>query len=370
VNAQAKYESSRATDFALLDLTKPLNEDQHGEYDAVILKGRSLPLETASQVLQNAKSLLAIGGHVVFLQGALAPDSTGGHLAPLLEADLTSTIDNVGLRNLTQYVFEDGQRISVSTLDEASFSTDTTPIKLFSFDGPTSLSTTIVAALNQLGHSISVSDGQRPSHKETVLVLDELTEPLLTRIHDKQWDVLQTLISSRAKILWVTHGSQLEVTNPQGALVHGLLRTIRSEDPGLSLTTLDVGDPVSPQTVTAISALLKNLASSAVKSPVETEYAERHGEIYISRVSPDEKVNAFKKNESTNGLLQEGSLRDQKTLVRLRAERIGTLEGLVFGETASEELPVEPNHVEVDIFAAGLNFKVAIIFAHNSYYMN
>ena len=203
-----------------------------------------------------------------------------------------------------------------------------------------------------------------------MLVLDELTEPLLTRIHDKQWDVLQTLISSRAKILWVTHGSQLEVTNPQGALVHGLLRTIRSEDPGLSLTTLDVGDPVSPQTVTAISALLKNLASSAVKSPVEIEYAERNGEIYISRVSPDEKVNAFKKNESTNGLLQEGSLRDQKTLVRLRAERIGTLEGLVFGETASEELPVEPNHVEVDIFAAGLNFKVAIIFAHNSYYMN
>jgi hypothetical protein len=284
--------------------------------------------------------------------------------------DLTSTIDNAGLRNLTQYVFEDGKRITVSALDETPLSADATPVKLFSFDGPTSLSTTIVAALNQLGHNISVSDGRRPSHQETVLVLDELTEPLLTRIDDKQWEVLQTLISSRAKILWVTHGSQLDVTNPQGALVHGLLRTVRSEDPGLSLTTLDVGDPVSPQTVTAISALLKNLASSPVQSPVETEYAERHGEIYISRVRPDEKINAFKKNESTNGLLQEGSLRDQKTLVRLRAERIGTLEGLVFGETASDILPVEPNHVEVDIYAAGLNFKVGITFAHDSYYTN
>jgi len=141
-------------------------------------------------------------------------------------------------------------------------------------------------------------------------------------------------------------------------------RTIRSEDPGLNLTTLDVGDPVSPQTVTAISSLLKNLARPTVKSPVETEYAERHGEIYISRISPDEKVNAFKTNESTNGLLQEGSLRDQKTLVRLRAERIGTLEGLVFGETASFELPVEQNHVEVDIYAAGLNFKVGAVCIH------
>jgi len=34
------------------------------------------------------------------------------------------------------------------------------------------------------------------------------------------------------------------------------------------------------------------------------------------------------------------------------------LDGLVFGEIASEELPMEPNHVEVDIYAAGLNFKV------------
>jgi acyl transferase domain-containing protein len=363
VNAQASYESHRATDFALLDLTKPLSEDQRGEYDVVILKGSSLPFESASQALQNAKSFLTVGGHVVFLQGTSKPAASTRHIAPAFEADLTSTVETAGLRNLTQYVFDEGQRITVSTLDGAPSSADAPSVKLFSFDGPTSLSTTIVAALNQLGHSISISDGGRPSRKETVLVLDELTEPLLTRIDDKQWEVLQTLISSRAKILWVTHGSQLDVTNPQGALVHGLLRTIRSEDPGLNLTTLDVGDPVSPQTVTAISSLLKNLALPTVKSPVEAEYAERHGEIYISRISPDEKVNAFKKNESTNGLLQEGSLRDQKTLVRLRAERIGTLEGLVFGETASLELPVEPNHVEVDIYAAGLNFKVGAVRA-------
>jgi len=365
VNAQARYESYRATDFALLDLTKPLNKDQHGEYDLVICKGSSLTLEAADQVLQNAKSLLAVGGHTVLLQGGSETVSRAGHIAPALEADLTSAFESAGLRRLTRHVFSKGQRITVSTLDEASYSASAASVKLFSFDGATSLSTTIVAALEQAGHDISSISGEaRPSHRETVLVLDELTAPLLTRIDAKQWDVLQTLLSSRAKIVWVTHGSQLHVTNPQGALIHGLLRTIRSEYPGLSLTTLDVSDPASPQTVTAISALLRHLASSGVKSPAETEYAERNGEIYISRVSPDEKINTFKKNESTDGLLQEGSLRDRKTLVRLRAERIGTLDGLMFGEIASDELPMEPNHVEVDIYAAGLNFKVSVLFTH------
>nr|AFP89392.1 polyketide synthase [Cladosporium phlei] len=357
VNAQARYEFHRATDFALLDLAKPLADHHHAEHDVVICKGSNLTLELATQALRNAKLLLAVGGHAVFLQGTVETVSSVGHIAPPLEADLTSAIESAGLKILTQYVFNEGQRITVSTLEDASSSANATSVKLFSFAGPTNLSTTIMEVLNKLGHNISVSDGAQLSHRETVLVLDELTESLLTRIDAKQWDVLQLLLSSRAKIVWVTHGSQLDVTNPQGALIHGLLRTIRSEDPGLSLTTLDVGDPVSSQTVSAISVLLRRLASSEPGIPIDTEYAERHGEIYISRVSPDEKINMFKNNESLNGALQDGSLRDQKTLVRLRAERIGTLDGLVFGEITSDELPVEPNHVEVDIYAAGLNFK-------------
>jgi len=358
VDAQAKYESYRATDFALMDLTRVLNEDQCGEYDVVICKGGDLTFDPANQVLQNMKSLLAVGGHAVFLQGTTENNPS---IAPACTADLTSGIENAGLTNLTQYVFNEGQHITVSRLDETPSFAEVAPVKLFSFDSPTSLSTTIVAALNQLGHNVSISDGSRPSHRETVLVLDELTEPLLTKIDAKQWDVLQTLLSSRAKIVWVTHGSQLEVTNPQGALIHGLLRTVRNEDPGLSLTTLDVGDPVSPKTATAISVLLHHLASSEVRSPIDTEFVERQGEIYTSRVSPDEKMNTFKKNDSANDLLQDGSLRAQKTLVRLRAERIRTLEGLVFGEISSEEHPVDPNHVEVDIYAAGLNFKVSVL---------
>jgi len=361
VDAQAEYESYRATNFALLDLTKALSKDQRDEYDVVICKGVNLTIESASRVSQNAKSLLAVGGHAVFLQGTAETDS---NIAPACEADLASTIESAGLTNLTQCVFDEGQRIIVSRLDEGSSAAKAAAVKLFSFDSATSLSTSVVAALNHLGHEISISDGGRPNHQETILILDELTEPFLTKIDAKQWDVLQTLLSSRAKIVWVTHGSQLEVTNPQGALIHGLLRTIRNEDSGLSFTTLDVGDPISPQTVTAISVLLRHLASSEVRSSIDTEFVERQGEIYTSRVSPDEKINTFKTNDSANDLLQDGSLRAQKTLVRLRAERIRTLEGLVFGEISSEELPVDPNHVEVDIYAAGLNFKVILLFTY------
>ena len=48
-----------------------------------------------------------------------------------------------------------------------------------------------------------------------VLVLDDVSNPLLPTISADQWRALLHLIGSGHKILWVTSGSQFQVSDPQ-----------------------------------------------------------------------------------------------------------------------------------------------------------
>jgi hypothetical protein len=194
--------------------------------------------------------------------------------------------------------------------------------------------------------------------KSTVLVLDELSSPVLTAVLGDQWQAIKELTSKENKLLWVTTGSQFEVTKPDNALIHGLSRTIRSEDPLLSLITLDTQSSSGAETVTAIDHTLKYLENATQKRPTETEFVERNGVLYISRIRPDSRINQAEKDERNGADLQIKNLHESETCIRLRCERLGTLDSLRYAEVSDKELPLRDHLVEVEIFAAGLNFKV------------
>lgn len=195
--------------------------------------------------------------------------------------------------------------------------------------------------------------------KRTVLILDELSSPLLTRIAHDQWQKIKDLISAEHKILWMTSGSQLEVTNPDDALIHGLSRVIRAEDPSISLTTLDVETSSGPETITAIDCALKYITSSTTKTQTETEFVERRGILHVSRVLPDDKINRAEKEDRHGAAPQLKNFHESETCIRLRCERLGTLDSLQYCEVSDKELTLRDDFVEVEIFAAGVNFKVA-----------
>lgn len=195
----------------------------------------------------------------------------------------------------------------------------------------------------------------------TVLVLDELYTPVLTQITPDQWDSLKTLLTSGTNLLWVTQGSQHEVTNPDTALAHGLFRVVRREDPSIKVTTLDVESSTNSTTTgQAIADVLEKLTTTKrAAGLVETEFAERGGIVYVHRVVPDGPVNGFRRDEreGTEPVLRE--LHGVEAAVALRAERLGTFQGLTWSETGVSEVPVEADRVEVEVFAAGVNFKVS-----------
>jgi hypothetical protein len=248
----------------------------------------------------------------------------------------------------------------VTESTERNVLTFTHHIDLIHLTNDLKISSAIKEALGSFGWH--VSEHSFPFHevqpKSTVLVVDELFSPVLSSIREDQWQAIKHFINIESKILWVTRGSQLEVANPDNALIHGLFRTIRAEDSSLSLTTLDVESSSSAETFTAIDCVLKTLKNPAPKTHRESEFVERHGVIHISRILPDVLINQAEKADIHGADLKIMSLHDCEPCVRFICERVGTLDSLCYAEMSSTEMPLDDDSVEVEIVAAGLNFKV------------
>ncbi|KAF4302806.1 Beta-ketoacyl synthase [Botryosphaeria dothidea] len=76
---------------------------------------------------------------------------------------------------------------------------------------------------------------------------------------------------------------------------------------------------------------------------------------YISRVLPNDGVNKAVDEELHGRGFENMLLHEREATIRLRAERVGTIEALHYSEV--EEPPLGDNRVEVEIEAAGMNFK-------------
>ncbi|KAM4059510.1 KR domain-containing protein [Hirsutella rhossiliensis] len=225
------------------------------------------------------------------------------------------------------------------------------------------LSPAIGAALGAAGwrvseQAFSASSTDLPT-ESVILVLDEMQHgPMLTQANSRQWDALKMLVSSGQHILWVTKGAQYKVTDPDNALVHGLFRVARREDPSAKLSVLDVESGSGPATAWAIDAVLGYLsAKKPDEAATETEFVERGGILYVHRLVPDAKVNRFNQDDREGAEPVVKSLRDTETAVQLRAERLGTFQSLMWCETDVEAVPVESAKVEVEVAAVGVNFK-------------
>lgn len=194
----------------------------------------------------------------------------------------------------------------------------------------------------------------KPNDGSVVLILDELWNPVMTQVNQERWDSIKTLVSCGIPLLWVTCGAQGRVTNPDQAMINGLFRVARQENTLVRLTTLDVQSSTSPATNWAIEKVLGLLRSDA---SLETEYMERNGILHIPRLMPDTALNDFRHAEEDGLEPVTKGLHETEVQVQLRAERLGTLNGLTWCETETSIPEVEFGKVEVEVMAVGVNFK-------------
>lgn len=219
----------------------------------------------------------------------------------------------------------------------------------------------ILKALGQEGYTIdkhALSQADSIPQDSIVLVVDELFKPVLAEITDAQWTAVQALLKDNRKLVWATRGGHMRVTEPKNAMFAGFSRSVRSENPGLRLMTVDVESSSSPATLAAIKFVLGKMSSEQPKLNQESEFVERDGVLYTSRILVDDASNTAGKQDATGGELVKRPLHGSPQCIRLQCERVGTLESLQYGELAATEIPLlGPEFVEVELYAAGLNFK-------------
>lgn len=275
--------------------------------------------------------------------------------------DLKQLLDNVGLSQIKDLSPSLGNLAAVAEVPSAASASIDMSNKITCFQFTDNKESALVLeSLKERGWNIELcANVNDVSPNSNILVVDELFTNVATCIASQQWESLQALIKKECNMLWVTRGGQMNVTDPNRAAAPGLLRTLRSEELGIRLIALDVEESTGPQTPYSIDQCLRSLLSSQAQEAAkkDSEFAERGGIIYTPRLLPDAALNEAKHEASGGRKAKVEDLHEKKTPVSLGVERVGTIDSLHYCERSSSLLPVKDGWIELEIYAAGVNFK-------------
>ncbi|SMY26615.1 unnamed protein product [Zymoseptoria tritici ST99CH_1A5] len=234
-------------------------------------------------------------------------------------------------------------------------------VKLCSLTRPDEAVRALLGGIAQAGWTMA-HDGKSPAEGDfsAISLVIESGQPILPDISEKDWVGLQELLASGAPILWITEGSQIRPSQPHKALIHGLRRTAKAEDPSLELITLDVECINGPNTVPAVLDVLQRLQAGKLKGTgIDFEFAEREGVVYVPRVVPDTELNSAAAQRGRAGRSIPTTHRPLSSFdarVALHCEKPGDLDSLTWQEEDVVET-LQPGTVEVEIMAVSLAFK-------------
>ena len=188
-------------------------------------------------------------------------------------------------------------------------------------------------------------DEELPVSQDVISLLD-LRGPFFQDIDDSRLKAFQRLLErlGQSGLLWVTRPSQVYCHDPSYAQVIGAGRAIRTE------MLLDFGTCEVDDFDSSLDSIIDVFAKFQTRQEDESlkpdyEYAIVDGKIHVGRVHP------FAQQDE---LLSEASCEDQLFLDMAKPGRLSSLQ---WNLRAAKS--VAKNEVEVEVYAAGLNFRVS-----------
>ena len=195
---------------------------------------------------------------------------------------------------------------------------------------------------------------QSPLSSPNVISLVNLDEDIFfgqSPDEPQRYQIIQNLMKSGKNILWILSGATHESSNPAQAMIMGLARTVRSENDDIRLLTLDLSREYD------ISNSSKRAVELFSSSFTEDEFAERDGQLMISRMEVDDSLNRKLPHGGQRQPRLE-SFRQNPRNLALKIGRVGLLDSLVFEE---DEFTMDPHladdDVEIEVKASALNFR-------------
>ncbi|KAI1468109.1 putative polyketide synthase [Daldinia caldariorum] len=185
-------------------------------------------------------------------------------------------------------------------------------------------------------------------------------EGFLTNVSTEDWDALKNLIFTSQSATYVTRGGTINSENPQSNLITGLSRTIRSENPTIALSTLDL-DPNVPintdDTIAEVVKVFTALTNSKGLERQDWEVAIRDSVPIIQRVVLEKGLNDLIKTLHTVPQPEPAPFKQDGRPLVLQIGSPGRLDTLRFADDLTALEPLSSHEVEIEVRSAGLNSK-------------
>jgi acyl transferase domain-containing protein/NADPH:quinone reductase-like Zn-dependent oxidoreductase len=207
--------------------------------------------------------------------------------------------------------------------------------------------------------------GNVETEGKACIILSELAGQVVAKLNATDFEAIQKMTASAAGILWVVRGAYTDSENPDGQMVVGMARTIRSETL-LKFATLDLS--TSPQlsetrAVEKIFEVFKStLASDAPSVGADMEYQERHGKLLVPRIVKDLEMNKFVHQETQPSTAPDFQhFAQEGRPLKIAIETPGALDTLYFTDDLVVGTPLLDYEVEIEVKATSMNFKDIMI---------
>ncbi|KAI0596521.1 hypothetical protein F4775DRAFT_594205 [Biscogniauxia sp. FL1348] len=192
-----------------------------------------------------------------------------------------------------------------------------------------------------------------------LIILDTQSPGLLDQLDESSFSSLRTALSKLDSILWVTSGASCN--NPNAAMVTGLSRTLRNENAGLKLITLDL-DPLTAADSSKAAETVSRIFKARFAVPdysKDMELSENGGEIKVPRLVEHSELNELLFREMAE-VAEPPKLEQFYQLqqpLRLQVGTPGLLDSLHFVDIPDRSASLDDDSVEFQVKAIGLNFR-------------
>jgi zearalenone synthase (highly reducing iterative type I polyketide synthase) len=217
------------------------------------------------------------------------------------------------------------------------------------------LASSLVAQLSSAGYPASLQTWGA-CNTDTVegkawISLVEVDRPVLRQLTEDDFTFIKALVLGAQKVLWV---GAFPETDPSNAIVTGLARVVRSEEPGIVFHTLQLDLP-SMEVGT-----LSGLVLRAFQTPSgENEFRINNGTIEVSRVVEDSELNADLLESlgaagTETATVKQVPLEEAGTPLKLSVRNTGLLDTLCFEADTLPDTPLGDDEVEIEVKATSL----------------
>lgn len=387
---------SEIVDFHVLDIEQDASQQgiEKGSYDIVIACNVIHATVDIDVSLANAKGLLRPNGRLILMEitnpqpyyslifgafpGWWAGAESGRVESPLLRGEQWSEkLIKHGFVD-TEPVFRDfeekqGGTLGVFATTMAEDVSERKPIAHINIVGlptaPNAWSATDLARVLGKSSEISYIDLNDKSAllaplRDAVIFLPEICDALTKSITEESFEALQRQIIGSNIVLMLGRGGAIDPSLPNGSLTTGFARTIRLEHPKVRFITLDL-DPQSPyeSSLTVVNEVLRSPVTDLSKpsADLECEFAERNGQLFVSRVVAEEKAEHYIKNATGKSILHDRNFLSPRNAMRAGLGIVGLLETFHWKPDPGMDGPLGPDQVRVELRAASINFRDILV---------